>query len=165
MSYAIFIKVEYLTEVFDLTVPQTAFEFIFQLYNFLSEAKADNDELHQPEGRLLEAKNSVARKGYTSLTTRKLEETGSSSHRSGGPPAPGGSQGSFGDQSVQRELTRAGYTLTQPISEELTLQAPVSCNSRGCTRSCSDERFIEAQTYNAAGDLTKWCFRRPQDSC
>ena len=48
--------------VFDLTALQIAFELIFQLYNFLSEAKADNDGLREPECWLLEAKNSVARK-------------------------------------------------------------------------------------------------------
>lgn len=63
MAYAMFFKVEYITNVFDLTTPQAMFELIFQLYNFLSEAKADNDGLHDPESRLLEAKNSVARKG------------------------------------------------------------------------------------------------------
>ena len=131
MVYAIFFKVEYVTKVFDLTAPLTTFELIFQLYNFLSEAKADNDGLFEPERQLLEAKNSVTRKKYPSLLKRKREEMG---NRSRSPPARGEAQDSFGDQSVQRELTEAGYTLTQPISEELTPLTPVSRNSRRCTR-------------------------------
>jgi hypothetical protein len=127
MAYAIFFKVEYVTNVFDLTAPQTAFELIFQLYNFLSEAKADNDGLYEPEYRLLEAKNSVARKGYASLSTRTPYHSRDSAAR-------GEAQDSFGDQSVQKELASAGYTLTQPISEELTLLTPVSRNSCRCTR-------------------------------
>jgi hypothetical protein len=134
MVHVIFFKVEYVANVFDLMVPQTAFELIFQLYNFLSQAQADNDDLHDPEGRLLDAKNSVAQKGYETFTKRRREETGQTSYRSRGPPAREEPQGSFGNQSVQRELTRAGYTPTQPISEELTPLTPVSRNSRRCTR-------------------------------
>ncbi len=134
MVYAKNFKVEYVTKVFDLTAPLTTFELIFQLYNFLSEAKADNDGLFEPERQLLEAKNSVTRKKYPSLLKRIREEMGNSPHRSRSPPARGEAQDSFGDQSVQRELTEAGYTLTQPISEELTPLTPVSRNSRRCTR-------------------------------
>jgi hypothetical protein len=53
MAYAISFKVEYLTEVFDLRTPRRAFALLFQLYNFLSEAEADNEDLHEPENRLL----------------------------------------------------------------------------------------------------------------
>lgn len=127
MSYAIFFKVEYVTDIFNLTAPQTAFDFIFQLYNFLSEAKADNDGLREPETRLLNAKNSVARKGYESFSKRRREVTGGTSYRSSGP-ASGGEQDSFGNQSVQGELKRAGYTLTQPMPKGLTLLTPVSRN-------------------------------------
>jgi hypothetical protein len=42
VTYSTF-KVEYVANVFDLTTPRTAFELIFQLYNFLSKAKTDND--------------------------------------------------------------------------------------------------------------------------
>ena len=129
MAYQIFFKVEYITNIFDLTVPQTAFEFIFQLYNFLSEAKSDNDGLHEPERRLLDAKDSVARKGYASFSKRIHDETGSH-----GPPTRDGEQDSFSDRSVQGELTRAGYTLTHPLPEGFTLLTPVSHNSRCCTR-------------------------------
>jgi hypothetical protein len=129
MAYGIFFEVEYVTNVFDLTAPQTTFEFIFQLYNFISEAKAGNDGLHEPERRLLEAKTSVARKGYASFSRLMREET--SSNRSSGPSTR---EDSFGNQSVQIVLTRAGYILTQPIPEGLTPLFPVSRNSRRCTR-------------------------------
>jgi hypothetical protein len=134
VAYAIFFKVEYVTKVFDLTIPDDAFALIFQLYNLLSAAKADNDGLHQPEVRLSEAKNSVAQKRYATLSKllkRKRGEAGTTTHRSRDPPE---AQDSFGNQSVQRELTSAGYTLTQPRFEELTLLTPVSRDSRRCTR-------------------------------
>lgn len=126
MAYPIFFEVEYVTEMFDLTDPQSAFELIFQLYNFLSEAKSDNDGLNEPRKQLLKAKCSVARKGYTSFSKRKHEEMGDT--------APDGDQDCFGDQSVQGELTRAGYTLAPPLPEGFTLLTPVSRNSRCCTR-------------------------------
>ena len=122
-------EVNYVTKDFDLTDPSSAFEFIFQLYNFLADAKADNEGLRDPEIQLLNAKNSVARKGYLTLSKRKREQTGNISHSSRGPPAPGGAQDSFGNQSIQTELARAGYTIDQPI-EGLTPLTPVSRNSR-----------------------------------
>lgn len=140
MTDAIIFKVEYLAEVFDLTVPEATFEFTFQLYNFLSAAKAVNDGFHNPESRLALAKDSVDRKNYPALSSkRKHDESDQSndSDRTCDPPAHGGAQDSFNNPSVQRELTRAGYTLTQPISEisdELELLTPVSCNSLCCTR-------------------------------
>jgi hypothetical protein len=113
------------------------FKFIFQLYNFLSAAKADNDGFRDPASRLAVVKDSIARKGYPTLNNtkrRREEETKHDSIRSRGPPASGGARDSFDDSSVQRELTRAGYTLTQPISEDLVLLTPVSCDSRRCAR-------------------------------
>jgi hypothetical protein len=133
MVYTIFFQVVYVTNVFNLTAPETAFQLIFQLYNFLKGAKADNDDLRNPERQLEQAKDSVARKGYESFSKRKREETGNLPHRSR-PHAPGGAQATSGGQLVHMELTRAGYTLTQPISEALTLLTPVSRNSRLCTR-------------------------------
>lgn len=108
--------------------PQSAFELIFLLYDFLLEAKAGNDGLREPESRLLEAKYSVARKQYASFSERYREEIGEISYPSRGLSARGCGQDCFGNQSVQRELTGAGYTLTQPISEELTSLTPVSRN-------------------------------------
>jgi len=71
MANAVSFKVEYETTVFDLTVPQNAFKFIFQLYNFLSAAKADNDGFHEPARRLADAKDSVARRRYPTLNNTK----------------------------------------------------------------------------------------------
>jgi hypothetical protein len=132
MTNAIFFKVEYDTKVFDLTAPQAAFEFIFELYNFLFAAKADNDSFFQPERRLMEAKDSVARKKIPTLNHSKRkgeEETKHDSKRSRGPPASGGGRDSF-DHS---EITRAGYTLTQ-LPRDFTLLTPVSRDSRRCAR-------------------------------
>ena len=64
MADAIIFKVEYLTEIFDLTVPKAVFELIFQLYNFLSTEKAVNDGFHEPERWLAVVKDSVDRKNY-----------------------------------------------------------------------------------------------------
>ncbi|KAI0282266.1 hypothetical protein BGY98DRAFT_955055 [Russula aff. rugulosa BPL654] len=116
--------VVYVTNVFNLTAPETAFQLIFQLYNFLKGAKADNDDLRNPERQLEQAKDSVARKGY--------EKTGNLPHRSR-PHAPGGAQATSGGQLVHMELTRAGYTLTQPISEALTLLTPLKPTVRQAT--------------------------------
>jgi hypothetical protein len=137
MTNVIFSKVEYETAAFDLTVPQAAFKFIFQLYNFLSASKADNDGFHEPARRLVDAKDSIARRGYPTLnnTKRKRDETTKhDSEHSRGPPASGGARDCFDNSSVQKVLTRAGYTLTRPISEDLTLLTPVSCDSRRCAR-------------------------------
>jgi hypothetical protein len=103
MANAIFFKVEYVTNVFDLTAPQAAFELIFQLYNFFPEAKSDNGRLYDPEYQLLEAKNSVARKGYTRFSRLIRKET--TSNFSSGQSARGRAQDSFGNPP---ELTRAG---------------------------------------------------------
>ena len=133
MANAILFKVEFITKHFDLTDPQSAFEFIFRVYNFLSVAKADNDNLERPKHQLLHAKESVAQKNYPTFTSAKRkhgEDQKTPPKKS--KPTPGTSAGGGGDgfdnPSVQREVTRAGYTLTQPISEELTLLTPVSRN-------------------------------------
>jgi len=130
MANAILFKVEYVTKIFDLTVPQVAFEFIFQVYNFFSVAEADNVHLHQPETRLAEVKRSVAQKNYPTFSHIKRRQEESHSLDT---PAEGGEEDSFGNPSVVREVTRAGYTPTQPISEELTLLTPVSHNLLRCT--------------------------------
>ena len=135
MTNAISYKVEYDTKVFDLTAPQSAFDFIFELYNFLSAAKAENDSLDRPERRLTEAKDSVARKEYPTLTSIKLkcEETEYDSNCSRSSPASEGAPDSLDDSSVERELTRAGYTLTR-LPKDLTLLTPVSRDSHWCAR-------------------------------
>jgi hypothetical protein len=137
MTKAIVFEVEYDTKDFDLTVPQFAFNFIFELYNFLSAAKADNDSFHEPERRLMEAKDTISRKGYPTLpnTMPKCEETEhySDSNSSRGPPASEGARDSFDNSSVQIEITRAGYRLTQ-LPKDFTLLTPVSCDSRRCAR-------------------------------
>ena len=131
--------VKSVTVVFNsLTTPQTMSEFIFQLYNFLSPAVDNNNSFHDPEQDLAALKNSVERKEYAAFTTfittekRKHEGPKNASNHSRGPPAHGGAQGCFGNTSVQRELTTAGYTISEPISEELTPLPPVgrdSCRS------------------------------------
>jgi hypothetical protein len=142
MQYFSF-KVEYATESFDLTVPQAALEFIFQLYNFFSFAEDDNRHLRQPGSRLEEAKESVARKHREAFTTRtptkrKQEDNqrNSKKSRSNHPDttAQGGEEDCFGNPSVQREVTRAGYTPTPPLPKDFTLLTPVSRNSSHCIR-------------------------------
>jgi len=136
MANAILFKVEYSTSAkFNLTVPQTAFEFIFQLYNFFSDAVADSARLLDPASELHRAKESVSRKGYPTLTSartkRGREEKEKKSVKKSKPnPDQRKEEDGFDNPSVQREVTRAGYTVTQPISEELTLLTPVSRNSR-----------------------------------
>jgi hypothetical protein len=76
--------------------------------------------------KLAEVKQSVARKKLSNIFTYKA--------RTRRQPKEGDEEDSFGNPSVQSEVTRAGYTPTQPISEELTLLTPVSRNSRRCTR-------------------------------
>src|SRR6267142_5748758 len=91
MTNAIFFKVEYDTKVFDLTALQSVFNFIFELYNCLPAAKADNDSLDKLKRRLIEAKDSVVKKKIPTLNTkRKHKETKHDSKRSRGPPASGG---------------------------------------------------------------------------
>jgi hypothetical protein len=129
MADAIFFKVEYITKAFDLTDPQSAFELIFQLYNFLSAAKTDNDGFYEPEGRLVNAKMSVAENNYSAISKRKREEN-EKKHSNRNSPSSRGARDSFSNPAVQSELTRVGYTLTQPIPNEFTLLTPVSRNSR-----------------------------------
>jgi len=134
MADALFFKVLYNTERFDFSVPQSAFDFFFQLYNFLSTAKSDNDGFLKPRERLAEAKDFVSQKKYPAMSTKqKGEESHDDSSRPRDPPAPGGAQDSFGDPQVQREIMRAGYTLTE-TSDYLKPLAPRSHNSRRCTR-------------------------------
>jgi hypothetical protein len=136
MTNAIFL-VEYCITAFDLTVPQAVFEFIFELYNFLAAAKADNDIFHDPGTRLADAKNSVAQKEYSAISKkRKSEESRHNSSPSRRRPARGCARDrdSFDNLSAQRELMSAGYTLTQPISKDLTPLTPVSLDSPRCAR-------------------------------
>ncbi|SRR6266404_3885367 len=112
MADAIFIKVVYITERFDLTDPQSgAFkfiinlnmdlgeevvqleseQFIFQLYNFLSEAKADNDSFHEPQRQLAGAKDWVDWQCYPAISTKEKHKVShNDSTRSCAPSAPGG---------------------------------------------------------------------------
>jgi hypothetical protein len=136
MANAILFKVEYVTSIFDLTVPRTAFEFIFQMYNFFSLARKDNVRLGRPKGRLAEAKQLVVRQNYPTFTNARRtqgepqREPRKRPRRDPDTSAQGGEEDSFGNPSVQREVTRTGYIPTQPISDELTLLTPVSRNSR-----------------------------------
>ena len=72
MANATFFEVEYVTKVFDLTVPRTAFEFIFQMYNFITDAKDGNTRLHEPIPGLASAKQSE----YKTLTYSKRKYDG-----------------------------------------------------------------------------------------
>jgi hypothetical protein len=107
---------------------------MFQLYNFLSAAKADNDGFHEPEDRLEEAKDSVERKKYPTFTTKRKRDSSNRNNESSRDPSSRGARDPFNNPSVQRELTSAGYTLTLPISDEITLLTPVSRQSRRCAR-------------------------------
>ena len=110
------------------------FEFIFQLYNFVSAAKAGNDSLFDPEQKLAQTKQSVTSKGYETLgSKRRHETTENSSNPSRHRPSPGAAQDSFGNPSVQEDLMTAGYTLTR-LPEELALLTPVSHNLRRYAR-------------------------------
>ena len=133
MVNVILFKVEYVTKVFDLTDPRSVFEFIFQLYNFISDAEAENRRLDQPRTRLLNAQESVMQKKLPSLSSpkREPEDQQNSTKRSKRNPRGGDS---FDNLTVLREVTNAGYTPTQPISEELTPLTPVNRNSCRWTR-------------------------------
>jgi hypothetical protein len=124
---AMLFKVEYVTKAFNLSKPHTAFELIFQLYNFLSAAKTDNDGFHEPMRRLVDANNLVAKKKYSAISKRKREDTEENSEET-----EENSSDRPRDSSVRRELTRAGYTLARPIPKEFTRLTPVSRNSRRC---------------------------------
>ena len=106
------------------------------MYNFFSIARHDNRDLHQPESRLLEVKESVAREGYSMITggtKRKHEgDPKNSKRKSKGNPdtsAQGREEDGFGNPSVQRKVTSAGYTLVPPISDEFKPLTPVSRHS------------------------------------
>ncbi len=148
MANAIFFKVEYVRERFDLTNPQKAFEFIFQLYNFFAVAQTDNDGFHKPLFRLAEAKRLVARRGYLTISTertskrRECGETDNDSFNNdisdndssdNDSSTSGGAQGSFGDPLVQKEVIRAGYMLTK-LPKDFASLTPVSHNSCRCAR-------------------------------
>ena len=73
-----FFKVQYVITDFDLGNSESASEFIFQLYNFVSVAKAYNDDFHNLAQLLATVKQSVARNQYqtfTSFTSKRKRET------------------------------------------------------------------------------------------
>jgi len=106
------------------------------MYNFFSIAEADNARLHRPGPRLAEAKQSAARKPLETFSSpkRKYEENQMKSVKRSKLNSDTSTQGeeevAFDNPSVQREVTRAGYTPTPPIPEEFALLTPVSRNSR-----------------------------------
>ncbi len=117
-----------------------AFDFIFQLYNFVSTAQADNVGFDEPQRRLAEAKYSVVRKKYRTITEgatkkRKLGQIDNTDNDSNHPTpsASGGGQDCFGDPLVQRELTRTGYTLTE-LPKDFASLTPVSRHSCRCAQ-------------------------------
>jgi hypothetical protein len=126
----IFCEVRYVTKDFNLADAKSAFDFIFQIYNFVSAAKADNDSfLDTPELELQNIKELVLRKKYPTLASKKnCEAAETSTNRS----PPGGIQDSFDNPSIQEGLMAAGYTLTQTMSDELVPITPVSHNSCRC---------------------------------
>ena len=142
MANAKLFKVEYDSREFDLTVPQSAFEFIFQLYNFFSDAKEDNKRLSQPDIQLKRAKESVEAKNHPTFSKERKQEAlhekrsakKNKSKLNSNTFAQGGQEDSFDDPSVQREVTGAGYTPAQPISEEFTPLTPVSRSPCCCAR-------------------------------
>ncbi len=136
---AIFFKVEYVSESFDLKKSETAFEFLFRLYNFVSVAQTDNEGFDEPEQRLEQAKQSVARKKYPTITSKKKKrklgdrEADDSDHNNidHSSPSASGAQDSFGDPLLQREFRRAGYTLIT-LPKGFKYISPVSRHSCRC---------------------------------
>jgi len=90
-------KVEYIEKAFDLTDSDSAFRFLFQLYNFLSIAKASNDCLSDPSSRLDEAKISLDNKGLLEISSA-MEPMSTKGK---------GVQDRIDNPSVQREITSA----------------------------------------------------------
>lgn len=135
------IEVEYVTTTFDLNVPRAAFEFIFQLYNFFSVAQNDNYHMIRPGPRLAEAKKSVGRRDYRTFHSKRRyeEDQGKSSKKKSkrypDTSAQGGEEDCLGNPSVQRKVSRAGYTLTQipQISKEFTPLTPLKTTLRRAT--------------------------------
>ncbi len=115
-----------------------AFEFLFRLYNFVSAAQTDNDGFNAPQQRLELAKQSVARKNYPTISSKKRklgdrEADDDSDHNDSDDSSStsGGGQDSFGDPLVQKELTSAGYTLIK-LPKGFEYMTPVSRHSCRC---------------------------------
>jgi hypothetical protein len=138
MANAILFKVKYVTNTFDLTAPEDVFQFIFQIYNFVSVAKADNKRLDGLDSQFAEVAKITKKQNLPAISKRKKEENNNNVSKRARPnpgtSAQGGQEDSLDNPSVQRAVTNAGYTPTPPIPKELTPLFPVSFNSRRCTR-------------------------------
>jgi hypothetical protein len=130
MANVTLFKVEHFTKLFDLTVLRTAFEFIFQMYNFFADPKSGNARLDQPRLRLADAKQSVSRKCYPTLTFSNRKYDGAQRKFKRNPDSSTSAQseeeGSLGNPSVMREVARAVYTRSADIR---VTHATDSCKS------------------------------------
>jgi len=104
-------QVLYYETIFNITRPERAFEFIFRLYNFLSQALVNNRKLTiSLFAELEKTKNAIPENHYPALTSGRKRKRGAGGGGADTPrrrPAPGPLE----DRVVQASLKAAGYEL------------------------------------------------------
>ena len=90
-----------MVESFDLRDPKTRFNFVFQLYNFVSSANEDSRALLQDGNpQLGQLSSAVAEMNLPSLTSRKKRKRDGDGAGTGSPKKP-----KFADTTVESELS------------------------------------------------------------
>ncbi|KAI9458962.1 hypothetical protein F5148DRAFT_1287262 [Russula earlei] len=127
---------KYINQTYDLRIAEQCFRFVFQLYNFASQAKRANGTLLNPDGRLQAAKDKINAYRLDTITSkgkghkREREDDTSDNRR---PPAPGGAQDCFDNVSVHKNLAAAGYEVEEVNVGGLTLLTPLKPSMRPAT--------------------------------
>jgi hypothetical protein len=127
-----------------LTNPPESFQLIFELYNFISEAKAQDDELDDPMTKLDDSRIEVDDSSARCLTGSKGSQCKMRDPEDDSSTGPHGrTLGDFREPSVRNIIFAAGYVLDEDVAG-LQLVNPVSINSSHHAESLPNSPFYRS---------------------
>jgi hypothetical protein len=109
-------------EIFDLKDAKCTFDFVFQLYNFVSLAHASNNNLDDSLRRVVKLRSDVVQMGIPSLTSQKRKARGEDDAGDGPSKKPRNEGGHvesdvLSDVALLEALDRAGYTIPNDVED------------------------------------------------
>ena len=137
------LQVEYVIQDSNLRIPQQAFEFLFQLYNFVSVTKTIADRLTPGQnGRMLAGDITTSLEPFTSKSTKRRKDDGGDSDGRGGKtkhPRQGGPI--FDQPHLSHALAQRGYHIQ--VEEEIEVDTTRSgASPLNQARSCFDRNRL-----------------------
>jgi len=119
-------QVKYVEKIFDLKKAKSMFEFVFQLYNFVSLANEDSETLPDSSAMVAKLYSDVDAMGLPTLTARtaqkrKHDGDGAGNEQSKKPRNEGGAVENeiLSDGAILAALKRTSYTIPDDVDDVL----------------------------------------------